>query len=295
MVSATCGATAKAGGRAGWQPRSARANKLQSIEMRVDRQETASLRRSPWHLLRTQRHHGFPWCCQTTLTEPMSVGPWTLSWHRTYCPTRSSSSTMRRTIPVPPSSGSIRKSIPASTPSSTRKTAESLLRVPRQGSRPRAGHLCLFCGGRRLGRAGLFRPQPEAARPIPASRRWRAPTLILVDGHTGEFSGHRPIIEAQLPPRICRSRRRVAVCLQEPTIGSGPGARYFEPQAVLAAGGLDPDLRSFADGFLARKIALTSGFCYTPQVGLSRSLFSTGFSRALLLGPRPRSAGTGRK
>ena len=105
---------------------------------------------------------------------------------------------------------------------------------------------------------------------------------ILVDGHTGEFSGHRPIIRPSFhlgfvdPAAALRLLARTDNWIWT-------GSALFRTAAVLAAGGLDPDLRSFADGFLARKIALTSGFCYTPQVGLYCSLFSTGFSHALLL------------
>jgi glycosyltransferase involved in cell wall biosynthesis len=105
---------------------------------------------------------------------------------------------------------------------------------------------------------------------------------ILVDGHTGEFRGYRPVIRPSFHSRfVDPAAARQLLAKTDNWIWTG--SALFRRAAVLAAGGLDPDLRSFADGFLARKIALTSGFCYTPQVGLHCSLFSTGFSQALLL------------
>jgi glycosyltransferase involved in cell wall biosynthesis len=43
------------------------------------------------------------------------------------------------------------------------------------------------------------------------------------------------------------------------------GAAVFRREAIAAAGGLDATLGSFADGYLARRTALTRGFCYAPQ------------------------------
>ena len=105
---------------------------------------------------------------------------------------------------------------------------------------------------------------------------------ILVDGRTGAFRGDRPIIRPSFHTGFVDpgAARRL---LARTDNWIWTGSALFRIEAVLAAGGLDPDLRSFADGFLARKIALTSGFCYTPQVGLYCSLFSTGFSHSLLL------------
>ena len=107
---------------------------------------------------------------------------------------------------------------------------------------------------------------------------------ILVDGHTGEFRGYRPVIRPSFHARFVdpAAARRL---LAKTDNWIWTGSALFRRAAVLAGGALDPDLRSFADGFLARKIALTSGFCYTPQVGLHCSLFSTGFSHSLLLDP----------
>jgi glycosyltransferase involved in cell wall biosynthesis len=106
----------------------------------------------------------------------------------------------------------------------------------------------------------------------------------LVDGRTGEFRGYRPVIRPSFHPGFVdpTAARRL---LAQTDNWIWTGSTLFRRAAVLAAGGLDPDLRSFADAFLARKIALTSGFCYTPQIALNCSLFSTGFSHSLMLDP----------
>ncbi len=107
---------------------------------------------------------------------------------------------------------------------------------------------------------------------------------ILVDGRTGEFRGYRPVIRPRFDAGLVdpAAARRL---LAKTDNWVWTGSALFRRAAVLAAGGLDPELRSFADGFLARKILLTSGFCYTPKIGLHCSLFSTGFSHSLILDP----------
>src|SRR5262249_12784896 len=44
------------------------------------------------------------------------------------------------------------------------------------------------------------------------------------------------------------------------------GSTVFLRDALMAEGGFDIHLGSFADGYLARKIALKRGFCYAPNV-----------------------------
>ena len=61
------------------------------------------------------------------------------------------------------------------------------------------------------------------------------------------------------------------------------GSAVFRRTAVADAGGLDPELGSFADGFLARKVALMCGFCYAPQVVATWCVDPTGFSRSAAL------------
>ena len=61
------------------------------------------------------------------------------------------------------------------------------------------------------------------------------------------------------------------------------GSAVFRRTAVADAGGLDPELGSFADGFLARKVALMCGFCYAPQVVATWCVDPNGLSRSAAL------------
>jgi hypothetical protein len=59
----------------------------------------------------------------------------------------------------------------------------------------------------------------------------------------------------------------------------------FRRVALTRAGGFDRLLGSFADGMLARKIALSSGFYYAPQVVATWVVFSNSVSRRTALDP----------
>jgi glycosyltransferase involved in cell wall biosynthesis len=61
------------------------------------------------------------------------------------------------------------------------------------------------------------------------------------------------------------------------------GSAVFRRSAIDAAGGLDEALGSFADGFLARKIALMFGFCYAPQAVAAWCVHPKGLSRTAAL------------
>lgn len=63
------------------------------------------------------------------------------------------------------------------------------------------------------------------------------------------------------------------------------GSAVFRRGAIADAGGLDEELGSFADGYLARKVALMFGFCYTPQVVAAWCVHPSGLSRSAALDP----------
>jgi glycosyltransferase involved in cell wall biosynthesis len=63
------------------------------------------------------------------------------------------------------------------------------------------------------------------------------------------------------------------------------GSAVFRRTAIADAGGLDEELGSFADGFLARKISLMCGFCYAPQVVAAWCVHPSGLSRSAALDP----------
>jgi GT2 family glycosyltransferase len=61
------------------------------------------------------------------------------------------------------------------------------------------------------------------------------------------------------------------------------GSALFRRSAIDKAGGLDEELGTFADGFLARKISLMFGFCYAPQVVAAWRVHPKGLSRTAAL------------
>jgi len=58
------------------------------------------------------------------------------------------------------------------------------------------------------------------------------------------------------------------------------GTAIIRRDLIMAAGGFDPTLRSFADGLLLRQLALRHGFCFVPRVGLTWHISASGFSRS---------------
>jgi len=108
---------------------------------------------------------------------------------------------------------------------------------------------------------------------------------ILVDGYTLQVKGNRPTIRPCFQTGFV-SPAAVRRLLKSTDNWIWTGSAIFRRSAILTAGGLDPALKSFADGYLVRKIALTSGFCYAPTVNLYCSLFSESVSQSLVFDPR---------
>jgi glycosyltransferase involved in cell wall biosynthesis len=103
---------------------------------------------------------------------------------------------------------------------------------------------------------------------------------ILIDGAGGRELGMRPIARPRNTAGYidAESTRRLLTRTDNWIL---TGATVFRRDAILAAGGLDPDLGSFADGYLARKVALT--FIFSPTVVSTWSTFETGASRVTAL------------
>jgi glycosyltransferase involved in cell wall biosynthesis len=101
---------------------------------------------------------------------------------------------------------------------------------------------------------------------------------MLVDGQSGEILGTRPPVRPRFragfihPARVAKLLRGIDNFVQT-------GAAVFRRDAVAWAGGFDERLSSFADGYIARKVALTYGFCYAPRVFLTWFIFPDSVSR----------------
>lgn len=86
-------------------------------------------------------------------------------------------------------------------------------------------------------------------------------TTLLRDGTTGYRLGARPVVWPRYRPGAV-TPQRVAQLLQRSDNWILTGASMLHRGAIEEAGGLDPELGSFADGFLVRKIALKRGFYF---------------------------------
>ena len=110
---------------------------------------------------------------------------------------------------------------------------------------------------------------------------------VLVDGNSNKPFAVRPAVR----PRMSAGRidaGRTERLLRSTDNWIHTGSAVFRREAVTWAGGFDPRLGSFADGFIARKIALQFGF-YSSRKSSPAGWCSPTASRA-----RPRSTWTGR-
>jgi len=88
---------------------------------------------------------------------------------------------------------------------------------------------------------------------------------ILLDAETGNLYGYRPVVRPLYRAGSVTAERTLRL-LRTADNWILTGSTVFLRDAVMAEGGFDVHLGSFADGYLARKIALRHGFCYAPQV-----------------------------
>jgi glycosyltransferase involved in cell wall biosynthesis len=107
---------------------------------------------------------------------------------------------------------------------------------------------------------------------------------VLRDGRSNEPFGIRPAVRPVgragpvTPEEACRLLKRTDNWILT-------GSSVFRRDAVILAGGFDQWLGAFADGMLARKIALSSGFYYAPQVVATWVVFPDSVSRRTALDP----------
>ncbi len=87
---------------------------------------------------------------------------------------------------------------------------------------------------------------------------------LLVDAGSGEVTGLRPAVRPRhsAGPISADATRKL---LAQSDNWILTGSAVFRRDAVLEAGGFNPELGSFADGFMTRKVALTKGFYFSPR------------------------------
>jgi len=105
---------------------------------------------------------------------------------------------------------------------------------------------------------------------------------VLLDGRDNRLLAVRPAVR----PRMNAGRiepERVGRLLRSTDNWILTGSAIFRRECVLWAGGFDERLGSFADGFLARKIALRYGFFFQPKVVAAWVVFPDSVSRKTAL------------
>lgn len=101
---------------------------------------------------------------------------------------------------------------------------------------------------------------------------------VLVDGDTGETFARRPPVRP-VYTAAAMDADKTRDLLRHLDNWILTGSAVFRRGAVLAAGGFDAALGSFADGYLARKVALTHGFCFAPQAVAAWYVYPGSYSR----------------
>jgi len=102
----------------------------------------------------------------------------------------------------------------------------------------------------------------------------------LVDGRNGLSLGTRPAVRPS-DQLAYFDASATAGLLKSSDNWILTGSAVFRRDRVLEAGGFSPELGSFADGYLARKIALQHGFWYDPQIVATWCIFEQGLSRTI--------------
>jgi glycosyltransferase involved in cell wall biosynthesis len=114
-------------------------------------------------------------------------------------------------------------------------------------------------------------------------------TSALVDGMSGQRLGLRPAAMPRYwagPVSPTRAKRLLHVT--DNWILTG--ASVFRHDAVTWSGAFDERLGSFADGFMARKIALEFGFFFDPQVVAAWAVYPESVSRRTASDPEAAAA-----
>jgi glycosyltransferase involved in cell wall biosynthesis len=107
---------------------------------------------------------------------------------------------------------------------------------------------------------------------------------ILVDGNTNRPFALRPAVRPRLSAgRIDASGTERLLRATDNWIHTG--SAVFRRDCVTWAGGFDPRLGTFADGFIARKIALKFGFYFEPTTVAAWAVFADSVSRQTALNP----------
>jgi len=104
----------------------------------------------------------------------------------------------------------------------------------------------------------------------------------LEEGKTGALIGLRPAIRPRQKLAFI-SPSDAASILGKSDNWILTGSAVFRRQYILEIGGFDPTLDSFADGYMARKVALQHGLVFSPSPVSTWCVFEAGLSRTTAL------------
>ena len=105
---------------------------------------------------------------------------------------------------------------------------------------------------------------------------------VLRDGESGLVTGRRPMIRP-LPRGGCVSAAQALDLFRKADNFILTGSSVFRRALLLEKGGFDAANGSFADGVLARKVAMTHGFYFDPRAAAIWNIFPAGLSRSTAL------------
>jgi hypothetical protein len=103
---------------------------------------------------------------------------------------------------------------------------------------------------------------------------------ILIDGLTSDVVGQRPAVRPLYHEGFVSPGLAISL-LRRHDNWIHTGSAVFRRDAITASGGLVQSLGTFADGYLARKIAITRGFVYSPRPVAIWRVMQAGESRKI--------------
>jgi glycosyltransferase involved in cell wall biosynthesis len=145
------------------------------------------------------------------------------------------------------------------------------------GFREARGKYIYFGAADDVTRPGLFAAMLAALDRYPQAA-FACCEAMVIEAGTGHI-GYRPPVRPAYR-RAFFEPRKVAALLRRIDNWILPGAALVRRDVVAEAGGFDPTLQAFADGFLFRHLALKHGFCFVPWLGLTWRASAAGLSRA---------------
>lgn len=144
------------------------------------------------------------------------------------------------------------------------------------------GRYVYFAAADDLTKPGLFAAMVASLDRHPQAAFACCEAMVL-DTDSGEI-GYRPVIRPSNVESFF-APEDVAALLRHSDNWIQSGTALARRDAVVEAGGLDPSLQAFGDGFLFRKLALTYGFCFAPVLGLVWRVSTASLSRTEAANP----------